>query len=176
MAEKKVSDKIDLDRLAVMFKLPEWDSVLEANTDFIWENVKAAEGQAEEGTSEEELEKIRQEADSEAQDEVYHQYHGAVTKAAEEIFSAHHLELVPVRKGERYPFEYRIEPSSGKTWKDAARQLAETINGVGLTYEDPSEYNKAPRQYVLSRLGWLRSYPEVYGTPSAARIYEYSWR
>ena len=176
MAEKKLSDKIDLDRLAAMFKLPDWDGVLEANTDYVWENEKTAVRQAEEGTSEKEIEKIREEAQIEAQDEVYSNYHGAVMRAAEEIFGEHHLDLVPVRKGERYPFEYRIEPSSGKTWKDAARQLATTINGVGLTYEDPSEYTKAPKQYVLSRLGWVRSFPEVYGTPSAARIYESSWR
>lgn len=176
MPETKATDKVDLDRLARMFKLPEWDSVLEANIDYVDENVRTAEREADEDATEAELEKIREEAEIEAQDEVYSQYHGAVMSAAEQLFGEHHLELVPVKKGERYPFEFRIEPVSGKTWKDAAKQLATTINGVGLTYEDPSEYGRAPRQYVLSRLSWVSSYPEVYGSSSASRIYERSWR
>lgn len=176
MAEKKVTDKIDLDRIAKMFDLPEWDGVLESNVDFVFENARVAEEQADKEATEKELKKIREEAEIEAQDEVYSNWHGAVTSAADELFGFHHLQLIPVKKGERYPFEYRIEPASGKTWSDAAKQLSTTINGVGLTYEDPSEYGKTPKKYVLSRLGWISRYPEVYGTSSADRIYERSWR
>lgn len=104
--------------------------------------------------------------------------------AANEIFEAHHLELVPVKKGERTPFEYRIKPVEGKTWEDAAYAIRETIHGVGI-FDIPVERGdfgkiefegEPARQWVLTRKHHMAYYPEVYGTASAERIYERSWR
>jgi hypothetical protein len=178
VAETKATDKIDLDRIATMFKLPHVDDVLENNVEYISEAGAAGRREAErdEDATEADIEKAGEEAEQAAQDEIFGNYHNAATHVADELFGVHHLELIPLGKKQRYPFEFRIQPVSGKTWKDAARQLAETINGVGLTSEDPSEYAKAPKSYVLSRLGWIRSHPEVYGGPSPARMFEHSWR
>src|SRR5437867_12971863 len=123
MAEKKVTDKIDLERLAKMFDLPEWNDTLENNVEYISEAGAAGAREAGEDATEAEIEKAREKFEEAASDEIWHNYHGAVTRAAEELFGHHHLELVPVKKEERYPFEFRIEPVSGKTWKDAAKQL-----------------------------------------------------
>lgn len=176
MPETKPTDKIDLARIVKMFDLPDEEAIWESNWEYLAEARSIARKEADEDATEEEIEKAENEAENAAQEEIWGNYHNAVTSAADQLFEVHDLELVPVRKGERYPFEFRIQPVSGKTWKDAARKLAATINGVGLTYEDPSEYGRAPRQYVLSRLGWVSSYPEVYGSSSASSIYERSWR
>lgn len=177
MAEKKVTDRIDIYQLAGMFKLPNWNDIEENNFEYVHGAGHSAAMQAKEGgETEKQIEKTRNKAEEDAHEEIYRNYHASVMSAADELFGLHHLELVPIRKNDRYPFEYRIEPASGKTWSDAAKQLATTINGVGLTYEDPSEYGKTPKKYVLSRIGWVSQYPEVYGTASAKRIYERSWR
>lgn len=178
MAEKKVTDRIDVDQFAKMFKLPSWESVQEQNVDYISESSGYARREGrQEDMSEEEIEAASQKAEEEASEEVYRNWHGAVTSAADELFGHHKLVLVPLRKKKTpYPFEFRIEPAHGATWGDAAKALAATIDGVGLTYEDPNEYARAPKNYVLSRLGWIGAYPEVYGTSNPSRIYERSWR
>lgn len=173
---KAAKDVIDVDRLVRMLDLPAWDDVNETNVDYIGGARVAVYDEAiKEGLSEEEAEDRSLKAEQEAGDEVYRNWHGAVTSAADELFGHHHLELVPVRKAERTPFEYTVEPVAGKTWADAARELATTINGVGMVSVSAEEYARSPRRFVLEHLGSIAYYPDVYGTASASRIYERSW-
>ncbi len=169
-------DRIDIDWIVDTFSLPDWEGVEESNVDFIGESGVAAYGEAvREGADEEEALKRQDMAEREAATELWSKYHGAVMDAAEEILGLHHLELEPVRRRERYPFEYRVRPASGKTWEDAARQLAQTIIGVGMVDVPAEEWARAPRRFVLDNLRAVRHYPEVYGTERALDIYGRGW-
>jgi hypothetical protein len=72
--------------------------------------------------------------------------------------------------------DYFISPAHGKTWHDVARQIAITINGVGSVEVSAEEYARSPRKWVLEHLGAMKYQPDVYGTASATRIYEQSFR
>ncbi len=169
-------DRINLERLAKMLGLPAEIDVYDDNADYIAEAGSVAYKEAmKEGASGDKIEEAQEKAEEAAQTEVFQNWHRGVTSAAEELLSAHHLELEPVRRGEAYPFEFEIVSEHGKTWRDAARAIATTIEGVGLVSVAPEEL-RAPKEFVLSRLGWISQYPVVYGTSSAERIYERSWR
>jgi len=169
-------DRIDVDRIAKMFGLPDYDKVQESNIEYLSQAYEPALREAkEEGLSDTKAEERAQKAEEAAQDELYRTWHSAVMAAADRIFEAHALYLMPARAGERTPYEYVIRPDQGKTWDDAARKIAATIEGVGM-FEIPVEDLRAAKKFVLSHLGHMSSYPEVYGTSSASRIYESSWR
>jgi hypothetical protein len=170
------SDKIDLNKIAKIFGLPAQEEIDELNWEGVADAGHYAEEEAEkEGLSAKKVEKAREEAEMEAQDEIYHQYHNALTSVADQIFEAHGLRLVPVRQGERYPFEYRVQPDGGG-WAAAAQKIVNTISGVGMFGIPREDYVRSPRTFVLSHLHHVRDYPEVYGTASAKRIYEGAWR
>ena len=172
MAEAKTTTRtFDHDQLAKMFGLPDWDRVLELNIDYVDQarsDVRAQE--LADGASEDEAEDVAENAEREAGDEVYRNWSQAVLAAAEELFGAHHLQLVQV--GKRGGL-YRVADIDG--WPRAARAIARTIDGVGLVSVAPSDL-RAPRRFVMGHLGAVRHYPEVYGTASAKRIYERAWR
>jgi len=180
----KLSDVININVLAEELDLPDWDSVDEANRDYyddagraaydaFMEDAEYADEQADESQAEE----VWQNAEWEAQKEVFAQWHHAVLRAAEDLFEKHELELVPRGKDD-LPYEFKIKPL--KSWKDAADQIRETINGVGYfhfytlkEFLDSGPYT--PRQAVLGHLHYIKDYPEVYGTYSARSLYERRW-
>lgn len=172
------SDKINLDQIAKMFKLPTQEDIDESNLDYASEARSAAEDYAaKEGRSAKAVEKAGLEAEREAMDEVFRNYHGAVMAAADHLFEKHALGLVPVRKSERYPYEFRIQPLAGETWSSAAKFIVQTIDGVGMFEISPDDYRGSKaREFVLSHYGHIRYWPEVYGEASAQRIYDRSWR
>lgn len=174
--------KTTIDTLATMFDLGDSEKLIEGNLEYIAEGGGYAYSEAiKEGRSEEEAEKVREEAETTAQDEIYGNWHSGVESAAEELFGVHDIALQPVRKTERHPYEYRVVPARGKTWRDAADKIRQTINGMGpFWFKDLKEFLESgpytPRQAVESHLGHVASYPEVYGTASAQHIFERSWR
>jgi len=173
------SDKVDLERIARALKLPLPDEVDEGSLDYASEAGHFAyEGAIKEGMTEKQAEKEREKAEIEAQDETYHQYHGAVMAAADRLFEKHGLGLMPLRKSERYPFEFKIIPIRGETWGSAAKWIVQTIDGVGM-FEIPAEDyagERKAKEFVLTHWGHIRHWPEVYGERSARDTYEKAWR
>lgn len=113
--------------------------------------------------------------------ELYETWHRAVLSAAKALFREHDLDLVPRTGRGRLPYEFKVRPLPGKSWEDAADKIRKTINGVGdFYYGSLREYLKSgpytAREAVLSDLHWIESYPDVYGTKSAKRMYEQMWR
>ena len=167
----KINDKINIDQLAKLFDLPDWDRIDERNQQHYWEMARGA------GDDED----AQQEAEQEAQSEVYGQWYDAVESAASKLFEEHGLELDPTGKQgtKKRRYDFKIVPS--KSWNDAADKLRETINGVGdLHFDNLSEFLKAEastaRQAVLSHLGYIKRYPAVYGGLGANQLYEHAWR
>lgn len=176
----RMSDKINVDQLAKLFDLPTWDDVEEMNLDYISEAARGLDDEEEEMA-----------AMTAARDEVYSNWHDAVMSVAHQLFGEHDLELEPVRQRRGAPaYEFRIKPihihvwphGLRHDWKHSAMMMLRTINGVGYfqfdslkDFLDSGPYT--PRQAVLSHLGYIARYPEVYGTMMSARqMYEGSWR
>lgn len=172
MAKRTRSDTLTVDRLADMFDLPEWDRIEELNVEYVGEAGYAARREAEaEGEDDElKLERIAEEAENAERGELYDRWAGAVVGAAEAIFGRHHLSLKLARP---LSYDYAIVPR--RTWLDAARAIAATINGVGLVHVPREDYSRAPQKFVLSHLGAVRHQPEVYGDTSAKRLFEMSF-
>jgi hypothetical protein len=181
----KSSDKLNIDQLAEMFGLPAFDDLQERNWEYVADAGAAAERAAieDEDVTDRQAEKIREEAEQAAGDELYGNWYDAVERVAESLFNAHGLVLVAKphkgRKTDRRPYEFKIAPEV--SWADAADKLRETINGVGeFHFSSLREFLDSglwtARQAVLEHLGSIRRYPEVYGGSSPQRIFEQSWR
>lgn len=174
---KKLTGILTIDDLAKMFGLPDSDRLMESNIDYGGENYMSAFREAkQEGASEEKAEEAGLAAEQGVMDEVYGQWHGAVQNAAVRLFEEHGLEL---RGKGRLSYEYVVAPV--KSWSDVASHILTTINGVGefefsslREFLDSGPYT--PREAVLSHLHWIKWWPEVYGEPSARRMYEQAWR
>ena len=175
---KKLSDKITIEDLAKMLGLPDWDRIDEMNQQYYFE--------ASQGAPDEEA---QLEAEREAQTEVFNTWYDAVENTATKLFGEHGLELQPSGKwhpstrtktrAEARPFTMKIVPSV--SWEDAANRIRRTINGVGhFHFDSLREFlDSGPytaRQAVLSHLGYIKRYPDVYGSTSAQRMYESAWR
>lgn len=182
-SSEKVSDKVDINELARMFDLPDYDKIDEQNVDYVWENGNYAYKEAlQQGESEEEAEEARQKAEGEAQTEIYSKWHGGVLAAAEQLFGEHELELVPLRPKHRgsLPYEFRVVPKT--SWNDSLKLIIETINGVGyFHFSSPKEFlSSGPyasaRIGVLTHLHHIKDHPAVYGGTSASSIFDRSWR
>ena len=175
---KTSSDKINIDQLAKMFDLPDWDKIDEMNQHHYGEMSRGAED-----------EDAQMKAEEEARDEVYAQWYDAVEHAASKLFEEHGLELQPAGKwhpsthaktrAERRPYDLKIVPST--SWNDAANKIRETLNGEGMfhfanlkEFLDSGPYTA--RQAVLSHLGTIRHHPAVYGGTGARQMYEQHWR
>jgi len=163
------SDKINIDALAKLFGLPDWERIDEMNQEYYWEHARNVESDPYEGGT----------AEDDARDEVFAKWYDAVESVADKLFGEHGLELVPVRKKDRRSYELRIIPTY--SWKDAADKIRETVNGVGdfhfnnlREFLDSGPYTA--RQAVLSHLGWIKHYPAVYGGRGAHQMYEAAWR
>jgi hypothetical protein len=184
MAKKK-DDVRNIDELAAMFDLPEWEDIQERNWEYGADAGHYAYQQAiEDGDDEDEAEEAREKAEHEAGTEIYRQWYNGVTSAAEQLFEEHRLELVPYGKqgSKDYPYEFKVVPESkGQAgWRKAAEAIMETVNGVGyFTFNDLDDFLSTgpytPRQAVLSHLAYISDYPEVYGRQSAQRIYDGAW-
>lgn len=177
--------KIDLNRVAKLLDLTPYDDLRENNIDYLGDAQMAGREEAlKDGATEADAEQAGYKAEEAAEAELYHNWHGAIERAAEELFGAHHLYLMPRRKGERYPFEYYLRPirnATKKTWEDAAEAIRRTISGVGtFEFANLQEFlSSGPwtaRQAVEKHLHWIAYYPDVYGTASAQRIFEASFR
>jgi len=177
---QKHTDIRNIDQLANMFGLPTWDGIEEANVDYIGDAYsQAMDYYLKEGLSDAEAEIKAQEAEREAQDELYHKWHDAVMAVADNLFERHGLNLIPVkpRKGASRPYEFHVKPFLATSWEDAAGKIMDTINGVGMfEFADLEEFlNSGPwtaRQAVLSHLHWIKSWPEVYGESMPRKVFE----
>lgn len=117
-------------------------------------------------------------AEEAAETDLYHQWYNAVEYVADNLFEEHGLELVPRprNKTDKYPYEFRIAPTT--TWHKAAAKILRTLNGVGFpgsfdTLQDFLESGPyTSRSAVLSHLGYVKMHPEVYGTSSPQRMFE----
>jgi hypothetical protein len=179
----------NIDQLALLLDLPEWDDIFEMNLEYIADRGQYAfdealdDSDAEDNeTLEAEAEVAREDAEGLAQDEVYGQWYAGVFDAAERLLEEHELDLVSIGD-DTFPYEFEVRPkeSGQKGWRKAAEALLETINGVGDFYFSSVEdfMDSGPytaREAVLSHLGYISYYPEIYGSHSARAIYEWSWR
>jgi hypothetical protein len=186
MAKKQPSDKIDIDNLADMLGLPAWSKVEDMNEQYLSEAGSAAYKDAlDEGDSEEDAQEASFAAQDEANTDLWKKWYDAVKQAAYELFGLHKLELDPIegrRKNPR-PYEFRIVPATaGKYgWEQAANEIRETINGVGMFhFNDLREFLESgpytARQAVLTHIQYIKRYPDVYGTASAHSLYERNFR
>lgn len=170
------ADLLDIYEIAKKLGLPDYSDFEENNNEYVWESGNAYHQQAiADGASEEEAEEKRYRGEEEAQKELFSNWSGAVMRAAEEIWGFHHLKI---DKASAFvsDVDYYIEPVHGKTWYDVAAEIARTINGVGLAHVPVEDYRRNSRQWVMKHLGSMQVQPEVYGTASAERIYEQSFR
>lgn len=174
MAKNK--DTVTVEEMAEWLRLPSWDNVEEANVDHIGESGRFVYDEAiKEGDSEKKADEKRDKAELETAEEIYSKWSRAVESAAGAIFEDHDLQLEEIRRRGRATGEFEITPAPGKTWKDASQEIVQTIHGVGLVSVDPSEWTRAPRQFVLTRWKAMRHAPEVYGRSPAVSIYERAW-
>lgn len=168
--------KKNIDELAALLKLPEFNSVMEMNHDYTGEAGAAAYDEAiRGGDSEKKAEKARETAEQAAGDEIYGKWDRAVMAAVDTLFSHHKLMVVPLNSKEWTSYEYEILPTSRTSWGDAAHAIAMTIDGVGLAAVAPDDL-KPSMEFVAKHLHWIKMYPEVYGSSSADRIYNSNWR
>lgn len=160
-SSKKSTTKIDVDQIVKMFGLPEWNDVDEMNQHYYWEAARGAEDE--------------EAAEQEVRDELYRKWYDAVTGVAEQLFGDHGLEIEATGKDPRLPYYYKIVPK--KDWGDAANKIRRTMSGVGyFSFDTLKEFlDSGPytaQQAVLSHLGTIAEYPEVYGSSSARRMYD----
>lgn len=169
-----------VDALAEFLELPSWDEVDERNWELVADAGAAAEAEADE---DEDADEVREKAEQEAQGELYASWYDAVMAAAEYLFEKHSLELVPHYKEtskkfqgtQGRPYDLLVVPAT--TWSAAASALRQTVNGVGefhfnTTAEFLASGPYTPRQAVFAHIGYVASYPEVYGDKSAQAVYE----
>jgi len=178
----KKTDKISIEELAKLFDLTAWDKIEEMNEHYLSQIQSQAESQA--AANDEDPEDASNAAFEEAQTDLFNNWYDAVESASSKLFEEHGLELLAMRNTRKVnknyrPFYLKIIPT--RSWTDAANRLRETINGVGdfhfsslRDFLDSGPYTA--RQAVLAHLGYIRRYPDVYGTPSAQRLYQFAWK
>ncbi len=172
----KVSDKRNVDEIAEMLGISEWDEISELNQDYYWE---ATHDGREDGESEEDHEERHFKARQDVEDEDFRNWHDSVMHAADRAFGDCGLELVPITKkahrGNTRPYDYRIVPK--KSWNDAAEQIMDVINGIGMFgFSSLKEFlSSGPytaREAVLEHLGYVEDRHKVYGDISPKSMYE----
>lgn len=176
------SDKLTMEQIAKLLELPTPDEFSDGLMEYCETYSYVYREAIEEGASEEDAEERVQKAQQEEQDEAYGRYRRAVEQVAEKLFREHGLEFTPVKvKGKvpQFPWEYRVYPI--RTWQDAANNLRETINGVGMFYfgslkEFLSSGPYTPRETTLQHLHWIKWHPKVYGDYDASYHYNRAMR
>lgn len=161
------SDTITIAKLAEMFGLPDWDKIDEMNQQHYWEMSRGAEDE--------------EEAEQEAQTEIFNKWYDAVEAAASKLFEEHDLELKPTGKQGTSTRSYVLKISPATSWNDAANKIRETINGVGdFHFSNLREFLASgpytARQAVLEHLHYIKRHPAVYGGLGARQLYDQHWR
>ena len=170
-----LKDVFTLDEIAKALGLPAYDDFEERSSEFIAEAGWAANKEARaEGLSADEAQEQDFEAQDEAQKELFSNWKQAVLRAWDAVLDPHELQYEETKKG------FFVSPK--KSWESTARQVLDTIDGVGVqrvgdTLEQFLEYGpyKNAREAVLSNFWQIRNYPEVYGATSVRRVYESSF-
>lgn len=152
---------LDVSQLAKLLDLPSWEDIDELHMDYYWECVDSDATEAE----------AQYQADA-ARDDTMRSWRHGVLGAAEQLLGEHGLELTGG------PWDYQLVPTV--SWRDAANKIRQTVNGVGyFHFGTLAEFLESgpytAREAVLSHLGYVKRYPEVYGTSSARSLYEHSW-
>lgn len=157
----KLTDKMSFERICTLLGVKTTEQWDEHNADsFLYRGADAAE------MSEEEIMCCEADASSEA----WQSYKSAVLLVAEEVFARHALTLVT----DEHERTFRVVPSN--SWRIAADNIRMTINGVGqFEFSSLQEFLSSgpytPRQAVLSHLGWIPSWYEVYeGGKASSRV------
>jgi hypothetical protein len=109
--------------------------------------------------------------DDESHDEEITQYKNAVVGVAEDLFAKHGLSLVE-RKDK---WSYKVVPV--ESWASSCREIVQTINGVGyFEFRGARELCESGpwtmRQAVLTHLGWIADWPDVYEGRKARSLVE----
>lgn len=151
--KKDLSPFIDHDRMADLLgvqRIGDWDMSVDWQFDYDPENPD--------------------EHDTE-RDEAWQNYTNALESVFEELLEHHGLTLQK-HKGE---WLFRVVPK--KDWKDAATEIAKTVNGVGFFYFrsirdflDSGPYT--PRAAVLTHLHWVKHWPDVYEGTKASTMFD----
>lgn len=154
----KTSNVLDLDGLAKLLKV----ETIDHYDDYFIENCdnycQCSEELQEKGECECGFEDERS--------RLYSTYVNAVENIAEHLLTEHGLLLVKDEK----KHTYQIKPQ--KSWREACDKIRETINGVGyFFFGSVGEFLRSgpytPKECVLSHIGWIKSWYEVYGDTNA---------
>jgi hypothetical protein len=178
MALEAPKNKFYVSDIAQMLDIPDWDKIEDMNQEYIWES-RASSARK---TSDDDFDERRMKAEQEVSDELYQRWYNAVESAANSLFNEHKLELVEKSKKFKGGAEkfFEVEPlsHSAQGWKEAAQEIVNTINGVGMfefnsvkEFIDSGPYGSA-KNAVLHHLHWIKHWPEVYGDYSARRRFD----
>ena len=154
-----LSDIITLDRLAKMFELESPSEVAEnqpENCNCVCDFYVQEECTC--GTADEEADYLRR-------------YETAMINVIRDLFQKHGLTLEELKQTKKHwETRFRIRSDS---WKDAAQEIKNTLNGVGYFHFNSVEEMKVSgpyasyKQVVLHHLAYIVDYPQVYGDYSA---------
>jgi len=154
----------------------DFDGLIESNSDYIWDAGSYAEKEAIEAEATEvEIEKARNNAERSVGDALYRAWKKSVEAGARYLLESRTIDL-PLGLTE-YNGAYSIDLRAGTSWAELVSKLVVIINGVG-SFEFRSAKELADsgpytmKQAAVSHLGWVKSWPNVYGGHSAQRIFE----
>lgn len=178
-------DVIDVETLAKLLDLPDYDELHERNADFIWETARERVDLDPEDPA---FDDVMMDEQHDVEDEyVFGPWHRGVIAAAFRAFDDHLMGIQEVGRPPKgfpknrtwRPWQYRIRPD--KSWRDTARRLVKTIDGVGVFgYSgaqgliDSGPYT--PQSAVISHLHWMRRWPEITGDTLYERTYELAFQ
>ena len=122
------------------------------------------------GASEEEAEEAAREAEGQALEELEGRQLNALESAGRQLLEGIGLDLEELGSG-----HWRVIPL--ESWSEAARQVVAVLVGYGFDVAGRRDLRErgpygTDREAVLAHLFWARERPNVYGTPSGARLYE----
>ena len=179
---KKTSAVMNVNELAELFGLPSSEEIDESVCTYGCAYDFAYKQALSEEKSEEEAEAAAQAAEQEEREQAYQKWYDAVEFVAKHEFELHKLELVQAYKRIRgrkvdakRPYDLRVVAPYG--WKDAAREIMRTINGVGMfefsslkEFMDSGPYTA--REAALQHTHWINRHAEVYGDRSPRSMYD----
>lgn len=133
------------------------------------------------GLSEEEAQEKAEEEANEELDEHFDNYCNAVEEVFETYFGYVNLDVIrTTAHGPDWGYSealYKLQPQ--KDWKDSLKLIIEIINGVGYFHFnsvkellDSGPYT--PKEAVLSHIGYVSEYGDVYGEASPSRMLQRS--